>query len=139
LILGSGGAARSCAYFLSENGCDATITGRNIDSARRIASEFSVTARERESVAVKGYDIVVNCTPLNKSNGRSEYPIRIDQIDQRQTVFDMVYGDTHLRDIAEQRGCVIVRGEDMLAHQGAMSFELFTSVKMPYEVMRCAV
>lgn len=139
LILGSGGAARSCAYFLSENGCDVTITGRNMDAVRRIASEFSVTAREKESVAVKGYDIVVNCTPLNRNSDRLEYPIRIDQIDHRQTVFDMVYGDTHLTDVAALRGCTMVRGEDMLVHQGAMSFELFTSVTVPYEVMRCAI
>lgn len=139
LILGSGGAARSCAYFLSENGCTAAVTGRNVAAAKKIASDLSVTARERTSVAVKGYDIIVNCIPLNTENDASEYPIRIDQIDVRQTIFDMVYGRTHLNDIAERRGCSIVRGEDMLAHQGVRSFELFTSGRVPFSVMRNAV
>jgi shikimate dehydrogenase len=139
LILGSGGAARSCAYFLSENGCDATITGRNTDTAKKISSEFSVKFRDRTSVAVKAYDIVINCIPLNKDNDISEYPIKIEQIDHKQAVFDMVYGRTHLNDVAAKRECVIVKGEDMLAHQGIRSFELFTSKNIPIGIMRGAV
>ena len=139
LILGSGGAARSCAYFLSNNGCNVTVTGRNRRAVKDITSTFSVAARERTSVAVKGYDIVINCIPLNKNNDVTEYPIKIEQIDHSQTVFDMVYGDTHLNDIAKKRGCVAVRGEDMLAFQGAASFRLFTSKEIPFRVMRDAI
>jgi shikimate 5-dehydrogenase len=51
LILGTGGATRSCAWFFSENGCDTTVTGRNSEEMRRIASDLSVEARERTSVA----------------------------------------------------------------------------------------
>ena len=139
LILGSGGAARSCAYFLSEKGCDTTITGRNPETVKKIASEFSLKGRERTSVAVKGYDLIMNCTPLNKCNDRSEYPIKIEQIDHGQIIFDLVYGDTHLNEIAKERECLIVRGEDMLAHQGIRSFELFTSKNVPFDVMRDSV
>jgi shikimate dehydrogenase len=139
LILGSGGAARSCAYFLSENGCKVTVTGRNADAAAAIASRFSVTARDRTSVAVKGYDIIVNCIPLNKKNKISDYPVKIEQIHPTQTVFDMVYGETHLYDVASERNCVTVRGEDMLAYQGMRSFELFTSKNVPFGIMRDAV
>ena len=139
LVLGSGGAARSCVYFLSENGCDVTITGRSLDTVKRVASDFSSKARERTSVAVKTYDIIVNCIPLDKRDDASEYPINIEQIGCTQTVFDMVYGETHLTDMANKIGCTVVRGEDMLAYQGAMSFELFTSKSVPYKVMREAI
>ncbi|MDR0791183.1 MAG: type I 3-dehydroquinate dehydratase [Methanomassiliicoccaceae archaeon] len=139
LILGSGGAARSCAYFLSENDCDTTITGRNTEAAKRIASDFSIEFRDRTSVAVKAYDVIINCIPLSVDDDISGYPVRIEQIDHRQTIFDMVYGRTHLTDMATERGCVLVRGEDMLAHQGLRSFELFTSKNVPFDVMRDAV
>jgi shikimate dehydrogenase len=139
LILGSGGAARSCAYFLSENGCRVTVTGRNTDTVKKISSDLSVTARDRTSVAVKGYDLIINCIPLNRTNDISEYPVRIEQIHPTQIVFDMVYGDTHLYDVAKERDCVTIRGEDMLAHQGSMSFELFASKSVPFNVMRDAV
>jgi 3-dehydroquinate dehydratase/shikimate dehydrogenase len=139
LILGAGGAARSCAYFLSNNGCNVTITGRNENSVKEVASEFSISARERTSVAVKAYDIIVNCTPINMKNNFLDYPVRIEQIHRSQTVFDMVYGETHLTNMANKLGCTVIRGEDMLAYQGIRSFELFTSKKVPFEVMRDAV
>ncbi|MCL2607366.1 MAG: type I 3-dehydroquinate dehydratase [Methanomassiliicoccaceae archaeon] len=138
LIVGSGGAARSCAYFLSENGSCVTITGRNKDAVRKIASEFSLRPQEKEYVDIKEYDLIVNCTPLNM-DGTSEYPVKIEQINSRQTIFDMVYGRTRLTDTAESKRCRIVRGEDMLAYQGIKAFELFTSVRVPYEVMRAAI
>jgi 3-dehydroquinate dehydratase/shikimate dehydrogenase len=139
LILGSGGAARSCAYLLSEKGCDTTVTGRNTGAVEKIAAEFSVTAKEPTSVAVKSYDIIIGCIPLRMNDSASDYPIRIDQIDPQQTVFDMVYGDTHLTEIAKRRKCRTIRGEDMLAHQGVRSFELFTSKSVEFKVMRDAV
>jgi len=139
LIMGSGGAARSCAYFLSENGYDTDITGRNRDAVERIASEFSVRSQKKECVAVEIYDLIVNCTPLNLKNDRSEYPVNTDRINSRQTVFDMAYGRTHLTDTAENKGCNIIRGEEMLAYQGIKAFELFTSVRVPYEIMRNAI
>ena len=139
LILGSGGAARACAYFLTENGCRTTVTGRNTEAMKKIARDLPVTATERTSVAVKGYDIIVNCTPLNMKNDVSEYPVNIEQIVHGQIIFDMVYGMTHLTDAAGKRGCVIIRGEDMLAHQGTRSFEIFTSETIPFSVMRDAI
>ncbi|MBR2255096.1 MAG: type I 3-dehydroquinate dehydratase, partial [Candidatus Methanomethylophilaceae archaeon] len=36
-ILGSGGSARACAYFLSKKGCELTITGRNRKTVERLA------------------------------------------------------------------------------------------------------
>ncbi|MCL1905187.1 MAG: hypothetical protein FWG19_03595, partial [Methanomassiliicoccaceae archaeon] len=62
-----------------------------------------------------------------------------EQIDHGQIIFDLVYGDTHLNEIAKERECLIVRGEDMLAHQGIRSFELFTSKNVPFDVMRDSV
>jgi len=139
LILGTGGASRSSAYFLSKSGCNATVTGRDIDEARRIASEFGVNSKEKASVDVKGYDLIVNCIPLIGKDSVSDYPIRISEIHSSQIIFDMVYGVTHLTEMAKERNCVTVLGEDMLAHQGSKAFELFTSKSVPFKVMRGAI
>jgi len=134
--MGSGGVARSCAYILSNNGSKTVVTGRNMDEVRKIASEFSVNAAERNSVDVKGYDLIVNCVPLHKGDRMSEYPVNIGEIHSSQIVFDIVYGDTHLYDIASDRKCTTLRGEDVLAYQGIKAFELFTSKSVPFGVMR---
>ena len=136
LILGTGGASRSTAYFLSKNGCNATVTGRDTGEARRIASEFGVNSKEKASVDVKGYDLIVNCIPLAEKDSITDYPVRISEINRSQIIFDMVYGVTHLTETAKERNCVTVRGEDMLAYQGIKAFELFTSKSVPFKVMR---
>ena len=136
LIMGSGGAARACAYYMDRHGCDITITGRNGDSGTELASEFGASYRDPRSVSTMMYDLVVNCTPVGMySDG--PYPINISTIQKEQAVFDMVYGkETPLMAHARARGCRTARGEDMLAGQGAASFETWTGVGGMFDVMR---
>ncbi len=136
LILGSGGAARACAHCMAGYGCDVTITGRNRETGSELAKEFGMNYREPRSVSVMMYDLVVNCTPVGMySDG--PYPINISSIQAEQTVFDMVYGrETPLVSEAKAKGCRIADGADMLAGQGAASFELWTGVKGMFETMR---
>lgn len=136
LIMGSGGAARACARYMSENGCDMTITGRNAETGMALASDFGASYRDPKGVSVMMYDLIVNCTPVGMySDG--PYPINISAIQREQTVFDMVYGkDTPLVRHALSRGCRVARGEDMLAGQGAASFEMWTGVGNVFDVMR---
>ena len=56
-------------------------------------------------------------------------------------VFDLVYnlGETRLMKVARGKGCRVVGGLGMLAHQGAVSFQLWTGRKAPLEVMRGAL
>lgn len=139
LIMGSGGAARSCAHYMTERGCDVTITGRNAESGSGLASEFGATFRCGKSVSVMMYDIIVNCTPVGMySDG--PYPINISAIQQEQTIFDMVYGkETALIHQARSRGCRVAYGEDMLAGQGAASFEMWTGIEGMFDTMRSQI
>lgn len=136
LIMGSGGAARACAYYMDRQGCDITITGRNRETGGELASEFGASFRDPQSVSTMMYDLVVNCTPVGMYSD-SPYPINISTIQKEQAVFDMVYGkETPLMAHARARGCRIACGEDMLAGQGAASFETWTGVGGMFEIMR---
>lgn len=135
LIMGSGGAARACAYLLSKVQCDVTITGRNRDTGRALADDFEMLYRTPESVSVMMYDLIVNCTPVGMySDG--PYPINTTHLNHHHTIFDMVYGETPLTKECVRKGCKIASGADMLAGQGAASFELWTGVPGSFEVMR---
>ena len=136
LIMGSGGAAKACVYELSSNGCDITVTGRNRVTGEEIAKEFGMTYRPGDSVSVRMYDLIVNCTPVGMySDG--PYPINISSIDRSQSVFDMVYGNrTPLVKQAEEKGCKVAYGADMLAGQGSASFALWTGVENTFDIMR---
>jgi shikimate dehydrogenase len=82
-----------------------------------------------------GCDLVVNATPV-----RDEPLV---QLEPDQTVVDLAYrGDgrpTALVEAARAAGCEVVDGFDALVRQGAASFELWTGVAAPVDVMRAAV
>lgn len=139
LIMGSGGAARACAHCMSKMDCDITVTGRNGETGRELASAFGGSFREPKSVSVMMYDLIVNCTPVGMySDG--PYPVNISPIQHNQAVFDMVYGkETPLLAHAREVGCRAACGEDMLAGQGAEAFRMWTGVDGMFDVMRRAI
>jgi shikimate dehydrogenase len=56
-------------------------------------------------------------------------------------VMDMVYNPLKTRFLqgAENIGCTIIDGVSMFVHQGAVQFELWTSLKAPVDIMRKVV
>jgi shikimate dehydrogenase len=56
------------------------------------------------------------------------------------TVFDLVYTplETKLLKQVKQAGGCAIAGLDMLVRQGAVSFEMWTGVEPPIDVMRAA-
>ena len=136
LIMGSGGAARACAYALTEKGCRVTVTGRNEKTARSVCGDLGCEYHPKDSVPLLMYDLIVNCTPVGMYGG-GEYPVSICQLTGHQTVFDMVYGsETPLISKAKEVGAGIVSGKDMLAAQGAASLEMWTGKKDLFKLMR---
>ena len=136
LIMGSGGAARACAYVLRKRGCRVTIVGRNQDTVQSICKDLGCDTRPKESVSVLMHDLIVNCTPVGMY-GDGDYPINICQITRHHTVFDMIYGaETELIKQAKRVGAGIVSGEDMLALQGAESMEIWTGRNDLFQQMR---
>ena len=136
VVMGSGGAARACLEYLNGRNCDVTVAARNEETGRRLASEFGQKFRNPNSVSVRMHDLLVNCTPVGMySDG--PYPINIEGIDRGLAVFDMVYGtETPLVALAKSRGCRVAYGADMLAGQGAASFELWTGESDAFGIMR---
>jgi len=136
LLLGSGGAARACAHYLSTKKCDVTVTGRNPEKVRKFSKETGCEFKQKESVALMLYDLVVNCTPIGMYND-SEYPVNMCQLTDKHTVLDMVYGKkTPIIKKAEEVGSKVAYGEDMLAGQGSVSFGLWTGKYDQFDTMR---
>jgi shikimate dehydrogenase len=110
-ILGDGGAAAAFAAALPE------------------AVRFS--RRETWPPDVTGVDLVVNAT--------SERDEVLVELDPGQTLIDLPYPATATARDAQQRGARVLDGLEVLVAQGAASFELWTGVAAPVEVMRAAV
>jgi 3-dehydroquinate dehydratase/shikimate dehydrogenase len=135
LVMGSGGAARSAVYALSDSGAEVHVSGRNAETVGSLCSEFGAHAFSGD---VGGFDLVVNCTPIGLVDG--EYPSDISVLKEGQHVFDMVYGRaTPLLSLAHSRGCDAKDGIDMLVAQGADSFRLWFGKDPDVAAMRKAV
>jgi shikimate dehydrogenase len=76
-------------------------------------------------------DLVVNATPV-----RDEVLV---ELQPGQTLVDLPYPETATALAARAAGATVVDGLEVLVAQGAASFELWTGVPAPVDVMRAAV
>src|SRR5829696_895072 len=117
LVLGAGGAAHAVATALTDAGAGVRVVSR---------SDPGWPPRETDAT------IVVNATPV------------VDEalVDPRaeQTIVDLAYlpdgRDTALVAAAREAGATVVDGLEILVRQGAASFERWTGVAAPLDVMR---
>jgi shikimate dehydrogenase len=144
LILGAGGAAVAVAVALLDAGAaGATVAARDPGRAHALAARLLALFPEKEVAAAAawppqpaGATLVVNATPL-----RDELPV---EPRAAQAVVDLAYrtgGDpTALVEAAREAGCdPVVDGLEVLVRQGAASFERWTGVTAPVDVMRLAI
>src|SRR5882762_2036980 len=141
LILGAGGAARACALSLLEHGNDVEIANRDPERADALARSIEVDGRHPQVVPwPRGrtlVDAVVNATPIGL-NGEEA----LEDVQLPLWVIDLVptAAETPLVKRAKATDNVtVVDGLSMLLHQAARSFELWTGVAAPLEVMRAAL
>jgi shikimate dehydrogenase len=78
-----------------------------------------------------GVDVVVNAT--------SERDQVLVELQPGETLVDLPYPKTATALAAEAAGARVVDGLDVLVAQGAASFELWTGIPAPVDVMRAAV
>lgn len=147
LVLGAGGAARAAIVALEELGFgEIGIANRTPERAEALAAELdrdgaltAVAWGDLETV-LPGVDLLVNATSLGWHAGELPLDIaRLGLLPARATVVDLTYRDTDMLTFARRRGHPAVDGLDMLIHQGARAFTLWTGVEPPVDLMREAV
>jgi shikimate dehydrogenase len=111
VVLGDGGSARAFLYALPH--------------ARSFAR------RGTWPPEVGDADLVVNATAA-----RDEVLV---ELHAGQTLIDLPYPDSATARAARHSGARVVEGLDVLVAQGAASFELWTGLPAPVEVMRAAL
>jgi shikimate dehydrogenase len=141
LVLGAGGAARAVTYGLLKQGAAVTIANRTAPKAADLAAYMRAygdafgTGMDglKEKVAIA--DVIINTTTVGM--GVDETLVTADMLSPEQAVFDLVYKpvETKLLKEAKAAGAKAVDGLTMLARQGALSFEIWTGVKPPLDVM----
>lgn len=149
VLLGAGGASRSVSFALIREAKESVILNRTSEKAERLVHDITtllggsakVTAgrltNENVEKALIDADILINATPVGMHPKEQETPVDRKLLRPGLVVFDLVYEplETRLLREAAQIGAKTVNGLSMLVHQGAASFEIWTGVKAPIEVM----
>ena len=152
LILGAGGAARGILLALVRGGVDSlVIANRTLERAETLAQLASDNGVDSEAISLSGdalteaaasANLIVNCTTMGMSHGPDEHgsPISAAQIPATATVNDVVYTPllTPILKEAAAAGATALGGLHMLVYQGVLSFQMWTGVDAPVDVMLAA-
>ena len=145
-VLGSGATARSAVLALAEVGVERlTIAARNPATARDAvalaeAVGMSASAIPLESWIEDPVRLVISTLPGTASVGVGGLLSEAGRDFVGMTVLDVVYADwpTPLARDVRRAGGEVISGLDMLVHQAAAQFELFTGVAAPVDAMMAA-
>ena len=138
LIAGNGGAARGAAFALTEAGAKVSITGRNIDRVRALATACGGQPVTRSQAEAATYDIVVHATPIGTTP--RVHDCFFEKRVPGKLVFDMVYNpmETALIQKAKSQGAEVIHGIEMFLEQAARQFEIWSGENAPRSVMERA-
>ncbi len=150
-VLGAGGSARAVVWALREAGArEVSVWNRTPARAETLARDLEVRAVARPGPA----ELLVNCTSVGlepepvslrqsatEPEGLNLLAITFDQVGTYSYVVDLVYRTslTPLLAAARAQGVRTVDGLEVLLAQGALSFELWTGIEPPLDVMRRAL
>jgi shikimate dehydrogenase len=151
IVIGSGGAARAFCQAMAGIGCESvTAVVRSVDKSRGFVSqmqsafpEMSVESKsfrdiDRANFASdhRSVDLLFNATPVGSPGAVFPGDLK-SLVKGGMTVFDAVYRPirTPLLAEAERKGCHAIRGYEMLLHQAAAAFEIWTGLRAPTDLM----
>ena len=147
LVLGAGGSARAAVWALRDAGAsEIRVWNRTPERAQVLADDLgAVTVRTADAA-----DVLINCTSVGldpddvvPANPLDGLPLGPDDLAGYRVVVDFVYradsAGTPLLSAARAAGVPAIDGLELLVGQGALSFEQFTGMAAPVEVMREAV
>jgi shikimate dehydrogenase len=149
IVLGAGGGSRAVVYGLIREGFQRIVVfNRHLHRAEALVKHFGRSAAHMELRAMPWHEsiieselakskILVNATSIGLTSDTA--PIPADILLPDLLVLDLIYARTRLLREAAAAGCTVADGEQMLLHQGAAAFTLWTGLAAPIDVMQRAL
>jgi shikimate dehydrogenase len=138
LLLGAGGSARAIGFGLLEAGASLIIASRSPEPGQALAAQLGCPWHPLSDIGQLQADAVINATSVGMAKLAGESLVSVGKIADFPVVMDIVYAPLETRMLREAKaaGCLTIDGLQMLLHQGAAQFELWTGQAAPLEVMR---
>ena len=128
LVLGAGGAGRSCVKKLLDAGAEVFVYERDGERLQTVHREFGGFTPLAQ-VPIREYDIVINCTGVGMHDtvgktpsvryGDGEHPVGEELLKKTETAVDLIYepAQSEFLRIADKLGKKTVNGGPMLFYQ----------------------
>jgi len=152
VLLGAGGAARACAFYLAKEVSKITIINRSNSGMNDLISNLNlkyeisiegINLSKAEDVKreIADSDMLVNTTPVGMYPNVNESPVKQSWLHPNLFVVDIIYSpiQTKLLQEASSIGCNVLSGVDMLVNQGIIAFEWWTGFSPDKELMKQVV
>ena len=141
LIIGAGGAARAIGFMLKEQDVAVSIVNRSRKRGEALAASLGCPFVPLDEISGAKGGLLVQTTSVGMYPDIDQYPVPEHTLEQGMVVMDIVYvpAETRLLKSAKNRGCVTISGVDMLIHQGAEQFRLWTGIDPPVPFMSNAL
>lgn len=149
VILGAGGSSRAVSFTLAEIASELVILNRTFERAKDLKDALcrvlgdglrikaAPLTDEYLKKELEDADILINATSVGMKPSSDDTPVKQYYLRKDLAVFDLVYEPLETRLLREARltGAKVIDGLSMLIHQGAASFEIWTGMKAPVEIM----
>lgn len=150
-FIGCGGAAQATAcYFAMKGAASIYLINRTLSKAgelaKRIGGQYknvnidyaAIDDNDKIKMLLDDSDAAIQCTSLGLKES-DPMPITPQLLNDSCCLFETIYKNTQLLKYARSRGIRFADGRDMLLHQGAKAFSLWTGAAAPVEAMRNAL
>jgi shikimate dehydrogenase len=150
LLLGAGGAAKAIALSLAEEVGELVVLNRTAEKAKKLAEALEQISNKKvvggslspDTILknLQDSDVLINATSVGMHPEANQSIVPPQWLRSDLTVMDIVYNpvETKLAKDAKAAGARVISGVEMLIYQGAASFEIWTGLSAPIEVMRRA-
>jgi len=117
------------------------ITNRTESNGKELAAQLGCFFVAATDLATIQADALINTTSVGMHPHVDGLPIAGELLDRFSVVMDIVYAPLQTRLLREAalRGCRTIDGLQMLLHQGAAQFSLWTGQAAPLSTMREAL
>ncbi|HUX11731.1 MAG TPA: shikimate dehydrogenase [Spirochaetia bacterium] len=151
LIFGAGGAARAIGVEIGIAGAaHITVVNRNETRGRELAGLLESRLNlpvdfflwDRTHQVADGTDIVINATSIGLfPDVKAQLDLDFKSLKPGMVVADVIPNPprTHFVTGAENRGCTVIDGLEMLVNQGVIGIKYWTGVDADADIMRNAL
>ncbi|HKL11169.1 MAG TPA: shikimate dehydrogenase [Clostridia bacterium] len=135
LVIGTGGAAKTAAYWLRQRTGRVWFLSRAGREAMKKLGSFQVI-ESKDEIAIGKMDLIVNCSPCGMFPEVDGNPIDACLVQKASMAIDLVYNP--MRSIflqqMEKKGCRTVGGLSMLVAQACRAQEIWNGMNINEEV-----